>query len=1156
MKHQKPIYYFKERFLKGGLSKQKISETMNQFKKELDFDELQMALPEIMKIDTRFKHLIWGNLFPKDYTQLGVGNNFYYRSEGVVFEMNWILAQIAKNKTKLREFIKSRDIIYKYIALGDFDRAEYEIIEIENNFGVSVWTIEMRLTIYSLAEKEKQSFALLEKINKASDEVTEKGKTGYVPLLAHLLFKRACSQSASSYEEELNAINKRSRNAFQIDRQKYYQFRLNYYAATNREKLDSLLIYETANSLVDKYLSLINLIKWMFAGSEPERIIALEYALKIYGYVPDEVLFPFLAFSLSDKLPEVYYDKDYLKIIDAFYSMNYRETVQLCKPFLRENPNHFDCVLIYVQSLVFLNSSFSPIVNEQKSVTNQVAYLVYQTMIESDNTSSLADLSDYNKRIYGLPIAAGLHNYISEQKKKFDYYQKALVQLSFDPLFTMVWDGEDRESPIKYLEKARNTIVKSYVVDYYLSKLKKDNVVYPNFIAPYIIEGDLAKEDYAMQRYEECISKCNALYKNWGQYLPIGQMTCEYSFKSYADSGAKMSAISFFVERFIQKKSQVNSINTENFMETLRRERYKKDVKNTIDLQIFVFLNASEDEQKAHTLQMYMNYLDANSMSELIDAIKDDIQQEKQELFFFALVEGDILRHLPYVGSTKQMLEEQQIIVQYLTQLNSINHELYEEYNKQILETMIIYENIRKLDESRIYINEAAIIKYELRECENLYKQLVARNEVAKTVTSVYVLQTSDDGLKENMDVKIMQTGFKATRNVTTDISTQIFNLICQKYLFSKFGLKTYLSTRIRHGVLEGEIRSVFDSLHLMLTTQNNRFTPITYWRQTYNLSSVEQDLLMQKLESFSAQLGQIIDNFKSEVVQIKSKQEDSGMFDYILPDEKKSYAVNLAQTTTEDYDGFCAGILLFLDKVTEQSLVKIREYIHITLQDKFIQLIGKLENEVDCFSSAHFYPALSETIALSRENIQGCLAKIEKWFSLQTGVYDDFNLRDQIELVWRVTERQYPNIRYNLSSDVEEADCIVDASHYLDIADMLTIFYNNMFGHCKVEDIRHFVINAKRMEDDVVLHFENYTDETDDVLNSIFEELLKSDNRYQFEGRSGLAKVKKIVCYDLLGSDEDFIVVAENGVCKVDVKLKLNNLGKKEENYEQNIVS
>ena len=1147
MKHSKPIYHFKERFLKGGLSKQKISETMNQFKKELDFNELLMVLPELMKIDSRFKYLIWGNLFPKDYTQLGVGNNYYYRSEGVIFEINWLLVQIAKNKNKLREFVKCRDTVYKYLALGDFDRAEYEIQEIENSFGVSVWTTEMRLTIYSLNENEKQSFDLLEKINQSRDKVNEKGGTGYVPLLSHFLFKRASSQSASSYEEELNAINKRNRNDFQIDRQKYYQFRLNYYAAPDRTKLDSILIYESSNSLVDKYQSLINLLKWMFAVSETERIVALEYTSKLYGYVPDETLFPFLAFTLSDKLPKSYYDKDYIKIIDTFYCQKYRETVKLSKPFLREKPNHFDCILLYVQSLVLLEASFSPIVNEQKSIINQLAYLVYQTMSESDNSSSLADLSDYNKRIYGLPIAAGVHSYISEQgKNKSNFYQKVLTQPSFDPLFTMVWENIETDSSIRYLEKAQKADVRSVTVDYYLSRIQGNDSASPKGIAPHIVDGDLAKEDYLLKRYNECISKCDTLLRNWGQYLPIGQMACEYTFKSYVDSGAKMSAITFFVDKFIQKKSQVNRIQTEKFMETLRRERYKKDIRNTIDLQIFVFLNAAEEEQKAHTLQMYMNYLDASSMSELIAEIENEIPQEKQELFLFALVEGDVLRHLPYISSTKQMLEEQQIIVQYLTQLNSTNHKLYEDYNKQILETMIIYENIRKLDESRIYVNEAAIIKYELRECENLYKQLVARNEIAKTVASVYVLQPSEDGLMENLDVKIMQTGFKATRNVTTDISTQIFNLICQKYLFSKFGLKTYLSTRIRHGVLEGEIRTVFDSLHLMLTTQNNRFTPITFWKRTYALSPIEQDLLMQKLEPFSAQLGQIIDDFKSEVVQIKFKQDDSGMFDYILPDEKKSYAVNFAQSTTKDYDEFCAGILLFLNRVTEQSLVKIRKYIHNTLQDKFIQLIGRLESDVECFSSTHFYPALTEAIAQSRENIQGCLFKIEKWFSLQTGVYDDFNLKDQIELVWKVTERQYPNIRYRIASDINDANCIVDASHYLDIADMLTIFYNNMFGHSKMEDTRHFVINAKRIADEILLHFENQTDETDDDLNKVFAELLKSDNRYQFEGRSGLAKVKKIVRYDLLGSDNDFSVIAENGICKVDVRLKLRNLVKK----------
>lgn len=1148
MKHLKPLYYFKDRFLKGGLSKQKISETMNQFKKELDFNELMIVLPEIMKIDSRFIYSIWGNLFPKDYSKLGVGNNYYYRSKGVVYELNWLLVQFAKNKNKLCDFIKDRDSIYKYIALGQFDRAEYEIIEIEKKYGVSVWTTEMRLTIYSLAGTEQKSFILLEKINQAVDVVTEKGKTGYVPLLTHFLFKRSSSQSAKSYEDELNAINKRNRNDFQIDRHKYYQFRLNYYDAPDCTKLDSILIYENANALIDKYLSFLNLIKWMFAGSEEERIIAVDYASRLYTYIQDEMLFPFLAYISYDKMPITYYDVDYINILDAYYKMDYRNALTLCKRYIHNKPNHFNAVLIYVESLIHLDSTFSSIVNEENSVINKVASLLFQAMCDPDNSASLADLTDFNKRIYGLPIAAGVHNYISEQRKNsIDYYKVVLTHQCFDPQFSYVWKETDIAN--NYLKKAYEYGIKSITVDYYLSK-NNDSVCIEG-IAPYIISSDIAQKDYALNHFEDCIIRCKSLFDEWGHFLPIGQMSCEYSFRSYVEFGAKMDAISFFVDRYIEKKSLVNRIQTKSFMDDLRRERFKKDVRNTIDLQIFIFLNATEDEQKAHALQMYMNYLDASSMSELIEAIEDNISQEKQEIFLFSLVEGDILRHLPYIGSTKQMLEEQQIIVQYLTQMDSKNHEIYEEYNKQILETMIIYENIKKLDESRIYVNEAAIIQYELKDCENLYRQLATRNEVTKTVRSIYVLQTSDDGVQENLDEKIMQSGFKATHNVTTDISTQIFNLICQKYLFSKFGLKTYLSTRIRHGVLEGEIRSVFDSLHLMLTTQNNKFTPISFWRRTYALSTTEQDLLMQKLESFSANLGHLIDLFKSEVVQIKTKQEESGMFDYILPDEKKSYAVNLAQDKTDSYDDFCASILLFLDQVTEQSLVKIRDYIHNTFQDKFIQLIGQLENDVDCFSTTHFYPALIKAISMSRENIQGCLAKIEKWFSLQTGVYDDFNFKDLINLVWKVTERQYPNIRYEVNFDIEAADCVIDSSHYLDIADLLTIIYNNMFGHSKEEEVRRFVVDANRIDDNLVLHFENNTDDNDDILNNTFTELLKSDNRYQMEGRSGLAKVKKIVRYDLNGSDDDISLVAEKGVCIVDIRLNLLFLKKIEESNE-----
>ena len=1130
-----------------------IARTLHDFKRELDYGELVESLPEIMKIDPRFKRLIWGNLFPKDYNELGVGNNYFYRSDGVSYEINWIIIQIAKHKEYVSSFIQSRDLIYKYLALGDCDRVEYEIRKVEEELGVSVWTTEMRLMTNSFADREAKSFELLERINRAADAVSEKGRTGYVPLLAHFLYKRSSTQSASSYESELNAIHKLNRNNFQVDRLKYFQFRLNYYSANNRSGLESLLIYETAYSLIDKYMSLLNLLRWMFAGSEIERVLSIDCAAKLYGYVKDRELLPFLAYGAMEKLPESYYEKDFISILNSYYSKDYRETIKKCKEYIIKDPNHFDCIKVYIQSLFFLGEPYTNIVSDPNAIVNRVSFLVYQSFSESDNTTSLADLYDFNKRIYGLPLASGVHCFLQDQKKKkVDYYQRSISLKTVDPLFSKIWSEAQTKNAIDYLETAKDHGITGITIDYYLSWLNGVPKACPEGMAHYIFEKDIAQHYYKERDYDNCISICSSLFDNWGEYLPIGQIAVEYTFRSFVDSGDKMKAISYFVDRYIEKKALVNSIQTDAFMESLRRERYRRGVKNTIDLQIVVFLNATEDEQKAHVLQMFMNYLDAKDMSDLIAAVGDDISQEKQELFFFSLVEGDILRHLPYIESTKQMLEEQQIVVQYLTHFTSQNHDLYEDYNKQILELMISYENIKKLDESRIYVNESAIIKYELNDCENLYRQLASRNEVARALQSVYFLQTSEDGVQSGVDEKVMQSGFKATRNVTTDLSTQIFNTILQKYLFSKFGLKTYLSTRIRHGVLEGQIRSVFDSLHLMLTTQNNRFRPITYWQRTFGLSQEEQESLMKMLGSFSSSLGQIIEDFKANVVQIKTKEEDSGMFEYIIPDEKKCYAVNYAQSVSTDYESFCTQILLVIDQFTEQSLVLIREYIHNVFQEQFVELIGKLEEDVRSLSSCHFFSSLTEAIYLSRESIQKCLAKIEKWFSLQTGVYDDFNLKKQIELVWRVTERQYPNIQYNLKEDIGGADIIVDASHYMDIADMLTILYNNMFSHCKVESIRSFVISAHHLDDYIVLHLENHVGEADDTINKTFAELLKSEGRLQLEGRSGLVKVKKIIKYDLDGDDEDLCIVAENGVCKVDVRLKLENLKKKEEDINE----
>ena len=278
---------------------------------------------------------------------------------------------------------------------------------------------------------------------------------------------------------------------------------------------------------------------------------------------------------------------------------------------------------------------------------------------------------------------------------------------------------------------------------------------------------------------------------------------------------------------------QSYKIMTSDLINSMYHEKYKKGVKNGLDLQLFVFLNATEDEKKSALLERFCNYKDVELVSDLIPELDTEMKNspEKVELYLFLLASEDILRHMLYITSTKKMLEEQQKISQYLTTLNtSPRIDDYKALNQEIVDTMIVYQNIRKIDESKIYVNQAALMKYEFAEHEGLYNQF--RNQFANSgqTNSYYIVNTISDWTDINKDRALIRTKVKFTSKAFIDSACQVFTVIRDKFLFSKFGLKTYLTTRIRHGVLEGVLRSGYDGLHLLLTTVNNKYIPTNYW--------------------------------------------------------------------------------------------------------------------------------------------------------------------------------------------------------------------------------------------------------------------------------------------------------------------------------------
>ena len=1137
-----PVYHVVQQFLNARQDKKECARTAALMKYKVTGPVLSQSLESLFKVSSHYKSLLWGNLFPKDIDELGEGNSYFFRSENILGDFNWLYILVSKHHNVLSEYVSIRDQIEKSVISGYYDEALSILEKAKHRFGVSIWYYETKLLIYSYSGNEQKSLELLTEVNKAKKDA----KHGFVTFLLSYLYKRCSkSYSAFAYDSELENKFKLNRTIFQEDRYSYYLFRLNFYKTFESQDLSPVLIMEATNSLIDRYNIFTYLIKAYFAKSEDllGKHLASALAIKFYRKTNDRLLSSLVAYTNAKYLSVDYFKRDYVEILDLYYKGEYLTCSEKCKSFVINDNSHFDILKIYCRSMISLGKRYTPICSNNDSILNQITHLLYDAMTSSENEDILNSLYQIDKNIYGLGIACGLDYYLSGEYETANKNLKYLSLTCFDPMYCGIYD--DAKKKDDYIDSGLSKVGFYSALDYQ-KKRNSDDVSDSHEIAKYIVDVDSAKIAFKNEDYESALNLWQTVLIENNKVLPIVQCAINYIFKCFVKLNKKQDAITFYVDYYLKGKAYVSQIMTSDLINSMYHEKYKKGVKNGLDLQLFVFLNATEDEKKSALLERFCNYKDVELVSDLISELDTEMKNspEKVELYLFLLASEDILRHMLYITSTKKMLEEQQKISQYLTTLNtSPRIDDYKALNQEIVDTMIVYQNIRKIDESKIYVNQAALMKYEFAEHEGLYNQF--RNQFANSgqTNSYYIVNTISDWTDINKDRALIRTKVKFTSKAFIDSACQVFTVIRDKFLFSKFGLKTYLSTRIRHGVLEGVLRSGYDGLHLLLTTVNNKYIPTNYWVKKYGLTQTEHLDLTKMLEKFSIGVNHAIDSFKENALQIKIEDTDKGMFDYRLTPDDMCYATVYSNTKTEDYNHFCMVLMEYMLKMANSSLVNIRKEINDNLKNTLNKLVDNLSQDIQVFAERHFYDELNRAVINARTETIQKIAHIEKWFYLQDAKFENFSLVKQMQAVWQITSKMYPNIIEDLSFEGFENDIVIKSEYVIHISDMLTIFYNNMFSYSKVENPRPFRISLVREGNNVILTFENNISEHEDSLNAKFKEMLQLESRLQMEGRSGLVKVNKIIKAEL-GCERNLLEIkAENGKCIASVVLNLKEI-------------
>ena len=1133
-----PHYQVKQNFLSTKFDKKKCAAVSSLMKNSVSPNVIYDALSELFHTIPGYEKIIWGNLFPSTVEELGKGNEFFNKPHSIWNEISWVLIQIKKYRKKLSDYCLLRDHIEDLILLGRYEEAHIILDESVRYLGYSIWFFETKMLIYSYQNREDKIIALISEINERKRE----DQAGFVLYLLYFLSKR-CSRHTTglSYDDSLLSKFQMTKNDFKINRFGYYLFRLNFYLFYNRVALETMFTMEATNSLVDRYQTLLYVLKAKFSQCDiKERVKISNIVKNLYKNTLDSQLLQLLAFGMNTQMPEIYYNDHYLSILNSYYQGDYQTVIKLVRKEVETNPKNFDLIKVYCRSLLFMERSYMQICTNSNSVLNIIAQEVYGAMSISGSEESLEKLYDINKNIYGLSIACGIDYFIKYSKNQVaDPTLRYIYLPYFDPMFAKIWDDVDAGNT--YLNRGEIVLGENLCISYQKKRLNKiqENIL---GVKKYIEDISFATSLFEKGLFDDSIKCWEYILAEHQKHLPIAQKAIFYIYSCNIKLGRRQQAISFYVDNYIKCRVLTAKTDIDLLAQLLYNEKYRKGVKNTIDLQIYVLLSHQEDHRKADVLERFMEYYDVEDMSQLINILSDNAERKKVELFLYLLASEDILRHVVYVRKTQQQLEEQQKIAQYLTELESDNHSVYEKLNQALIDEILVYQNSQKIDESKIYANITSIYKYDLKEYESLYNQYSEQLNQSKNVSTLYMVDLLNSFTGTNDSDSIIKANVKITNCAANDTASQLFKHILENFLFSKFGLKTYLSTRIRHGVFEVEMRSVFDRQHLVLATVGKQYMPITYWKNHYDISLSDHKELMSLLESFSRNVNHFIVKFKEDALQIKMKDDDKGMFDYRIDDNRKTYVVSQIFLHAKNYEEFCAGMMEYLFKYTEVSLSKIRNKIKTELTEQFSKSLESLDHDLKKFEGQTFYTELKTSVNNARKDINQRLFKIEKWFYIRDVKLENFYIQKQIPLVLDVIARMYPNVNYlpNLSNTGD--DVLVASNYYLDFCDMLIIFYNNMFSYSHRTNVRVFGVASTIKGNDFHLHLENdIVPGSEKELNDKFKKKFLDYGRLQNEGNSGIVKVQKILKDDFKCSSNDVTIMADNGKCFVDVYIDLS---------------
>lgn len=962
--------------------------------------ELNRFVPSYQKLFPHKASLqnFHGSPFPKHADQLFKSRTPKIRVSPIR-EILWAIARCLQFSSELGKFTSKQEKYQIAIFENNFNSATDHLLEIEKDFGKSIWLYQNKIACAYTSPNESEP-------TDAATRVLEEVKCNNV-LHALLHYARRRIEGATLREKLRTEV-------FEQTGQSVYgpYFLAKLLDATDSSELavSSLLFFDAQASVIDHYTSLIIALQAAVSARmiDASIIPLIRQPLKqLFKSTGDKRFVGILA-ALGDLVES---DAEIGNVaraqaIESYTVGDYESCIEISKKVLSENPLDISIRILKNKAAVALE-------------------------IQPENTGGIC--GNLNDSLFNLLSAndqffRSAYALLQTSDRFFDHHWAQYLRFA-------VWHELGPEAPKRSQSWMRDMYVRDKYITPFMAIALDDE--YSNNIVQHLEhkgsfpstinlvraildcrEGDC---EINIPRYAKYRAREFLVRKQYGlaaeSYIEAAQNTSQAAVRLRALGGASLAfmlneqykiAVDTLLEAYLNCPHAPTILPFQELADHL----HDSDIwPNTINLALLFCMAVQFDENDdlGRLRLSFERFCEANSINspnQLVDRLSEF--GEKHVIAYLDQVwQPEVMRQtLLYV--TPAEIEEARIeACQLLAKIDNQRARIHKEELASRIKQQEISKATTLVEQSKVYVDIDAIkrsLRTRLKSSYAQYKSAIAQYEKPHSELLLKI-QSLFDGMDRTTSLSTILSTMHLIdgQGLETQSDVQfsaIFQEITKEFLTGDHGLNAYLSTRVRHGKLVDALRKSVMDEHLVTARQDDgSYVNNTYW--TEDFSSVDDHTLaMDALVQFSFNFDETLFNARDKKIQIRTyldmkpaDENSEGLFLYQFSNLERrlmqSYDVEF-----KDFDELVEKCVDSLWEKTDLNLEEVRNYVDGTLRNEILSHFDNLTVALSHIGHSGTPSRLANAIARSRTATQQALDNVATWFR-RSEVYDrqDFDI-------------------------------------------------------------------------------------------------------------------------------------------------------------------